>query len=292
MMGVRKLALTALASLGVLGGGFGVFSASAVAAPQAPVSEAATGVTASTATLHGELNPVGEAETGWHFLYSTEPTCAGGTETPAHGVAKVKAKTKEEVEVTGLQPSKTYSFCLVATNAAAESTEGNSVSFTTAGVEPALAGERATFGSGPLDASLEAKINPENQETTYHFEYATSELALGTVAATKIGEATIPPGIFEEQTAGPVDIGGGLEANKTYYYRVVASNATGTIEGPVRHFTTLNQEAPVTMQATSIAGTTAVLNGELNPDTVGTAGYRVLLQRGWLLRGGRHDAPG
>ena len=292
MMSVRKPALTALASLGVLGGGFGVFSASAVAAPEAPVSEAATGETASTATLHGELNPLGEAETGWHFLYSTEPTCAGGTETPAHGVAKVKAKTKVEVQVTGLQPSKTYSFCLVATNAAAESTEGNSVSFTTGGVEPVLAGERATFGSGPLDASLEAKVNPENQETSYRFEYATSEVALGTVAATKVGEAIIPPNIFEEQTAGPVDIGGGLEANKTYYYRVVASNATGTIEGPVRHFTTLNQEAPVTMQATSITGTTAVLNGELSPDTVGTAGYEFSYNAGGSCGGGATTPPG
>ena len=289
---IPGLALSGLATLSVLAGAVALTAAPALAAPQAPVSEAATGVTVSAATLHGELNPVGEAETGWHFLYSTEPTCAGGTETSAHGVAKVKAKTKEEVQVTGLQPSKTYSFCLVATNAAAESTEGNSVSFTTAGVIPALAGERATFGSGPLDGTLEAKINPENQETTYHFEYATSEVALGTLAATKIGEAIIPPDIFEEQTAGPVDIGGGLEANKTYYYRVVASNATGTTEGPVRHFTTLNQEAPVTMQATSITGTTAVLNGELNPNSEGTAGYEFSYNAGGSCAGGATTPPG
>ena len=292
MSRIRGVALSGLATLGVLAGALAVTAAPALAAPEAPVTEAATGETASAATLHGELNPLLEAETGWHFLYSTEPACTGGTETPAHGVAKVKAKTKEEVEVTGLQPSKTYSFCLVATNAAAESTEGNSVSFATAGVEPALAGERATFGLlGPLDASLEAKINPENQETKYKFEYEAEDPTLAGTPKTT-GEAIISPNIFEEQTAGPSDIGGGLAPNTTYYYRVVATNGTGETKGPIHHFTTLNQEAPITRQATSIAGTSAILNGELNPGGVGTAAYDFSYNAGGSCEGGSTTTPG
>ncbi len=152
--------------------------------------------------------------------------------------------------------------------------------------KPVVLSEAATFGSGQLDASLEAKLEPGEQETTYHFEYGTSPTLTG---AAPFGEASITENLSEAHTVGPSDIGGGLEPNTTYYYRVVATDASGTTEGPIQHFTTLNQEAPITgeVEPASITGTSARLAGRLNPLSAGTAAYQFSYNTGGSCQGGQ-----
>jgi hypothetical protein len=94
----------------------------------------------------------------------------------------------------------------------------------------------------PIDAVLEARVTSENEATEYEFEY--SEKATGETLEdpTVLGLGTLA-GSAEEQTAGPVDVGG-LTPETTYYYRVVVTNASGTQDGIVQSFTTLSREPP------------------------------------------------
>jgi len=237
--------------------------------PQTPeTSSPAKSITARSAVLEGTLNPGKEAEVGWHFLYSTEPTCAaGGLETSPEPVTKLKAKTKEHVTVTELQPNKTYTFCLVATNQAGESVQSsNEVTVKTEPAPPEIVTESESASPvTPDEEALGAQVNANNQETTYTFEYSTTESAgelTGTV--TKLNGAVTQ----EPFGAQPVTVNApGLVQNTTYYYRVIAENAAGekATAGKVEHFTTL-LETPETLPATLVTSSAATLNGVLSPN--------------------------
>ena len=237
--------------------------------PEAPVTEAAGEVTADTAALHGELNPGKEAETGYHFLYSTAGTCVGGSESEQVAVAAVPPKTLVESKLSSLEPHQNYTVCLVARNTAGDEVPGNEVSFKTLARPPTITNE--TAGGLAFDgAALEAQVNPNNQETTYSFEY--SKEAAGEVLK---GAITTVPGAsplsgFGDQTASVPT--GTLAQDTTYFYRVVAKNTEGEeANGAVQHFTTL-PEAPVNVEVSEATGSTAKLKGVLNPNSSGEAG--------------------
>ena len=234
-------------------------------APEPPETLApATSVTATTAVLEGVLNPKATAGAGWYFAYQpeSEAPCTGGATTASEPEAVVNAEA-EHAEVTGLQPSRKYVFCMVATNAAgAQSTVGNEVSFKTLAVKPALDGE-GTSAVKSTEATLEAQVNPNNQETTYSFEYATNKALVG--ATTVAGAAPLEG--FGDQTAS-APTGAVLGAGEIYYYRVVAENATGTTVGAVQSFTTA--PAPFTDAVSGLTATTATFNGHFTLDPVAT----------------------
>jgi sugar lactone lactonase YvrE len=83
-----------------------------------------------------------------------------------------------------------------------------------------------------IGAHLSASINPNRVAATYQFEY-------GETAA--YGKRfPLPPGSIPAG-ANPVTVArtiGGLEPGTTYHYRVVATNAGGTTDGPDQTFTT------------------------------------------------------
>jgi hypothetical protein len=74
-------------------------------------------------------------------------------------------------------------------------------------------------------ADLRASINPNGEDTTYHFEYGTST-AYGT--SIPVPDADIGSGEAEVTVAQEVT---DLQPNRTYHFRVVAHNATGTTTG-------------------------------------------------------------
>jgi hypothetical protein len=257
---IPRPTLTCLATIGVLAASLALADAPALAVgPQRPLTQAATGVTATTATLNGTLNPKNKAKAGWHFAYSIEAPCTGETTTPEEPEVLVKAQP-EHAEVTELIPNTTYTFCLVATSKLGETT-GSELTFTTIGVKPLVDRESAP-GVTAFDARLQAHINPENQETQYHFEYATNEAFSEAVT---VAGGTLPAGM-EEQLAGPVDLGGGLQPNTTYYYRAVAQNGTGVTQGATQSFTTIGMPAVQTGAALSPTSTTAQLSGTIDPE--------------------------
>ncbi len=120
----------------------------------------------------------------------------------------------------------------------------------------------------PYDAQLEAKVNPESLVTTYRFEYSESNTLAG---AASIGEAAIPAGT-EPQSVGPVDLGEGLTPGTVYYYRVIASNTTGTTESPIESFTTKTLEQPFIDEESvyAVTQTTAQFAGLINGEYQGT----------------------
>jgi hypothetical protein len=115
-------------------------------------------------------------------------------------------------------------------------------------------------------ATLNATIDPNNADTTYHFEYGTSS-AYG--ASVPVPDADIGSGLN-----GPVVVGqelSGLQPGSTYHYRVVATNAIGQTVGPDRAFATPPPQAPIvsTGQAAGVAQNTATLTG-----TIDTQGFQ------------------
>lgn len=86
-------------------------------------------------------------------------------------------------------------------------------------------------------AKLRAKINPNNLETTYRFEYGTKNCAEAEAACAEvpIDGASIGSG----RKGVSVEEGlGGLQANTVYHYRVVASNSEGTVASADKTVTT------------------------------------------------------
>ncbi len=242
--------------------------------PETPKTEAATLVTGTTATLNGVLNPVKAGEAGtYEFTYQPSKTkeCAAGSiapEPPSVGVALGDANEAVSVPVSGLEGSTEYAFCVVASNKAepAESATGSPVTFKTPTATPVIPTESSSAVT-PFDAVLEGRVNTEKQETSYSYEYADATAKLGTVEATSIGAGSLP-GLAEAQPAAPADIGGGLTPDTTYYYRLVATNGTGTSDGKTESFTTSAFVIPLVEEESlkAVGQSTASLSGLVNPE--------------------------
>jgi hypothetical protein len=110
----------------------------------------------------------------------------------------------------------------------------------------------------PTTVTINAVVNPEGHETTYHIEY-------GTTASygSSTSPATLGGSAFEDE---PVSVAlSGLQPRTTYHFRVVAVNSAGTSFGSDEVFTTL---PPVLIDSESVSGvtaTSATLAGEINP---------------------------
>jgi hypothetical protein len=105
---------------------------------------------------------------------------------------------------------------------------------------------------GPTSADINAQVNPQGSETVYWFEWGTEDCSANPCAS-------VPP--EHDASAGSGDVYRyvlrhltGLQPETTYHFRVLATNATGTTEGPDREFTTAAPEAPCANAGLSGAG--------------------------------------
>jgi hypothetical protein len=236
-------------------------------APEAPITGKANPITGTTAMLHGVVNPLNASEVGYHFAYNIGSSCEGGaTTTPATVNGK---EVTVESEATGLQPNQHYTFCLVASNAFG-ATAGSAQALPTAAVAPSIDGESASGPNSP-SAILEALVNPNNQVTTYSFEYSTSETGGVLNAPIIIAPGGSIPAGFGDQPVS-VSLGGGLTPG-VYYYRAVAENATGTTHGTVQSFTRIGAPLVGAAQAQNATASTVVLSGTVDPQGADTT-YR------------------
>ncbi len=260
----------AVATVAVFVGSLALAVPGAFAAPEAPVTLPATSITSTSAVLEGTLNPGASATDGWFFDFSNPggSSCAEGPATALEPEVTGEALL-EQAEVTGLQPSMKYLFCMFSRNEPGEIERSeNEVAFTTSAVAPTVDGQSESSVT-PFDATLEGLVNPNNQETTYHLEYATDSAFTENVKTLAHGIA--PPGVFGDVQVGPVDLGGTLAPSTTYFYRVVAVNATGEVRGTAEHpfqeFTTLPAEKPSVEGERLIAAalTSDTIEAQLNP---------------------------
>ena len=244
---------------------FSVLALPAQAAPpEEPVTEKATSVTATEATLNGELNPGASATTGFQFSYNTNGTCTEGPLTELQPEQTGKA-IKVSSPLTGLVPSTTYTFCLLATHLEGETTEttsGGTQSFKTAALAPEVVSQSSS-SILPFSATVSAEVNPENQTTTSCvFEYGTTIL----YGSSKPCEPETLEGFGGQSVSHTLT---GLEGGTTYHFHVVVENATGKTEGPDQEFTTLAAEAPTVSNesAKEIGSTDVRLAATVNPNS-------------------------
>jgi hypothetical protein len=209
--------------------------------PQIPpeiLTEAATGLTATSATLHGGLVANGLAASHGRFDWATTKEWESSESYGHHSASESFFGSGEKRQIgtgiSGLAPATTYHYRLVAENNGGFpeiSETGKDQTFRTAG-PPVVVTENATQ-TNSFEPQLNAAVNPEGLSTTYQFEYGlTTAYGLKVPA---VGEAV---GSGRESVAVS-QILKGLERNKTYHYRVVATNSSGTTKGADKAFTTL-----------------------------------------------------
>lgn len=131
-----------------------------------------------------------------------------------------------------------------------------------------------TTDQGPAPSNSTAvvtgKVVPNGAQTSYWYEYGPTN-ALGT----RTNSQGIGSGFAQINAPAYIT---GLSANTTYYYRLSAQNAFGTVNGAMYSFATNNNPPPVvkaptarTDPADNIERTTAVARGSVNPGSVQTS---------------------
>ncbi len=111
-------------------------------------------------------------------------------------------------------------------------------------------------------ASLNGKVNPSGQATTYFFKYGTSTTYDHETTPDTAGSGTTPLSKLAAIS--------GLAAETTYHFQIVAENASGTVAGADRTFTTAGKPTATTSAAASVGSIEATLKGTVNPRGLAT----------------------
>jgi phosphodiesterase/alkaline phosphatase D-like protein len=116
-------------------------------------------------------------------------------------------------------------------------------------------------------AILNGTVDPHGLETTYEFElWEKTEAEAQKIPATPQTVGSGFAGVSVSQTILT------LMPNTTYHYRVVAKNTLGSTDGTAQSFETPGPKPPsaLTGTASEITETSALLNGEVNPQRLET----------------------
>jgi hypothetical protein len=183
-----------------------------------------------SATVGGTVNPDGipitscKVEYGPDTSYGHTAPCA---QTPA-AIGSGTSPVTVSANLTGIEQF-TNHYRLVAANANG-STYGEDRTLTTT-VRPSV-DDQSVENVASTSATLSARINPGNADTTYSFEYGT-DASYGTSLPVPGGDAG--SGVTDVAvSAHPQD----LTPSTLYHFRVVASNTVGSKDGPDQVFTT------------------------------------------------------
>jgi hypothetical protein len=198
-----------------------------------------TPIAQNSATFNGKINP-NEAETKYHFEYSTEAAGTNWTSLAEQSAGKGSSEVSVTETATGLTGHTTYYVKLVAENSCEQGVTGCGANTSSKEVFTTLAGPPKISGTGATDitagaATLHATIHTENNPTTYRFEYGPTASYGATVPA---GEGDLgasgPPTQVSQAIAG-------LAPDTTYHFRVLASNGVGAPTAtPDQTFTTFS----------------------------------------------------
>jgi phosphodiesterase/alkaline phosphatase D-like protein len=220
---------------------------------------AATSVTSTGATLNGTVNPNG-APTTYSFEYGA--TTSYGSTTTVQNLSAGSSAVTVNAALTGLTPGSTYHYRVTATNAAGTA-QATDQTFTTAGALVPTVTTSAASSVTATGAQLNGTANPNGTSTTAQFEYGTTTAYGTTTTAQSIGAGS--SGVNVNATIG------GLTPNTTYHYRITATNSAGSAQGSDQTFTTATAPPVVTTDtASTITGTSAQLNGTVNPQSSAT----------------------
>jgi hypothetical protein len=240
--------------------------------PTATTEPGASGVTAGSATICGTVNPNDpffSRSTTWYFEYGTDQTYGSYSPAPPPGTGSLTGASPIQVCTTlsGLQPNLTYHFQLVAHNPEGKG-DGGDQTFITHAERPSVDAQSSSAIT-QTGGTVNAQINPNNQPTTYQFQYGTDiNYTLGSIPASP---TAVGSGFGDQAESATL---AGLQPNTLYHYRVIATNATGTTEGVDHTFTTLPNGPSVTTGAASGVGqSAATLTGTIDPQGAETGYY-------------------
>jgi DNA-binding beta-propeller fold protein YncE len=245
------------------------------AAPEQPQELAPSPLLATSAALHGVLNPgksVGPFEIDtYEFVYrQSAGECKGAGEitTPA-SMSAGGGKEEVSAEIVGLTAGTKYTTCLIVHNeAGTESATSTPVSLETAEAVPPAIEAQMTEGETKNAVTAEAVINPGGAETTCEVRYGKTEALEATPVPCP---EAIPAGTTSGFIAPELT---GLEPNTEYHFKFVATNIKGTTEAPTEATFKTHPAVGVTTQpATSVKRAHAILHGEVNPEGVPTTYY-------------------
>ena len=184
-------------------------------APGVPSISSVSGQTSSGLTLN--YSPVnGASATGYAIEYSTT---SGGTYTQlatgTTGVRLAGATTSTTAGITGLAANTTYYFKISASNGFGSS------GWSTTGVSGLTTPGQIVAPTTSAVTATSAKVTwiaPTGGATSYTVQASTSN-TFGTIAATAVGTSGTPTTLT------------GLTGNTSYYFRVTATNNSGTTNG-------------------------------------------------------------
>jgi hypothetical protein len=207
--------------------------------PPAIVSESAEvkqteKVGQTNATLRAQIIPEGR-ETTYHFEYGETTSYGTSVPGPAGTVGSGYAPVQvPAAELTGLKIGTTYHYRVVAVNEFG-TTDGPDQEFTTLA---ALLSKASVSDVAATSATLEAQINPLGTDTSAYFQYGTVSCTANPASCTDVPN---PSGtdLGSAESGQTLSIHQqNLTPDTTYYFRVVATNALGTIESPDLSFKT------------------------------------------------------
>ena len=252
----RLGATVLLAGLVLLTTGAGV--AAVLAAPTA-ITGPVSAVGATSATASGTVNPNGQSTT-WHFEYGTSTSY--GRKTSSKSAGSGTANVQVSGALTGLSPSTTYHYRLVAANGGG-TTRGADGIFTTPSAPNAVTGSSTSVTVSA--ATLNGTVDPNGRATTWYFQYGTSTAYGSRTPAQSAGSGTTASGV-----AAAVS---GLRSGRLYHYRLVATSDAGTSRGADRTFSTFGPPTVVTGPGSSVTHSSARLNGKVTANGLATTWY-------------------
>ncbi len=185
------------------------------------------------ATLQAQVNP-DAVDTTYRFEYGTTSAYGISSPVPDGDLGAASSDQAASTELAGLLVGTTYHYRVVATNSAG-TVPGPDETFTT--VTAALIDGESVSQVTSNSATLAAQINPLGRGTTYHFEYGPTA-GYGTSLPIPDGDAG--SGSVDVALSAPV---GGLAPGTVYHYRLVTTNALGSVQGTDHAFTTQSGEA-------------------------------------------------
>jgi hypothetical protein len=227
--------------------------------PPGPVilegSEKAGGLSTTGATLEATVNPEGAA-TEYHFEYGT--TAAYGQSTPVaalDGVNEVQSLT-----VTATGGSFTLGFQGESSGAIPFDGSAGEVQAALEAIPALGVGQVAVSGEAGGPFSIEFTGSRAGQDVP---ELSAEAAGLTGEEPTAIVATTTPAvSLFaDRQVNAPLT---GLAPGTTYHFRVVAENASGTVEGPDQTFETLPPVSIESESASAVTADSAKLSTELN----------------------------
>jgi formylglycine-generating enzyme required for sulfatase activity/GH43 family beta-xylosidase len=184
---------------------------------------AVTNISTTSATSGGNVTSDGGTPVtarGVCWSTSANPTTSNSKTTNGSGTGSFTSS------LTGLSPSTTYHVRAYATNSVGTS-YGSDINFVTSAPEiPPTVKTHYPSNVTRTSATLNAEVNPNGLDTTWHFEYGTSDACDSSTPNQSGGSGSARQPVSRSLT--------GLTPDTTYYYRIAAENDKGESLGGIQ----------------------------------------------------------